>query len=48
MTKFVKNSEINNSAKIAFIDQFVNSLELKYDTFVGERGVKLNIRTVIN
>jgi len=38
----IRNSEIKNSAKIAFIDEFINSLDLKYNTYVGERGVKLS------
>ncbi|KKQ92549.1 MAG: ABC-type transport system involved in Fe-S cluster assembly, permease and ATPase component [Candidatus Woesebacteria bacterium GW2011_GWA2_40_7] len=35
-------SEIRNAAKLANIDDFIESLKKKYDTEVGERGVKLS------
>lgn len=34
--------EIINAAKLANIDEFVESLPDKYDTYIGERGVKLS------
>ncbi len=34
--------EIRNAARQANIDEFVMSLEHKYDTLVGERGIKLS------
>ncbi len=34
--------EIENSAKMASIDQFIQSLPDRYNTLVGERGVKLS------
>ncbi|MBA2650870.1 MAG: ABC transporter ATP-binding protein [Tatlockia sp.] len=34
--------EIKNAAKIANIDEFIESLPEKYETMVGERGVKLS------
>ena len=34
--------EIEAAAKIARLDDFINSLPKKYDTVVGERGVKLS------
>lgn len=37
-----KLSEIREAAKIANIDKFVQSLPKKYETEVGERGVKLS------
>lgn len=37
-----KLSDIREAAKIANIDDFVQSLPKKYDTEVGERGVKLS------
>jgi len=37
-----KLSEIKQAAKLANIDSFIESLKNKYDTEVGERGVKLS------
>ncbi|KKP87791.1 MAG: ABC transporter, ATP-binding/permease protein [Berkelbacteria bacterium GW2011_GWA2_35_9] len=34
--------EIENSAKLASLDQFIQSLPDRYNTLVGERGVKLS------
>jgi ATP-binding cassette subfamily B protein len=35
-------SEVRAAAHLANIDEFIDSLKLKYDTEVGERGVKLS------
>ena len=35
-------NEINKVAKLASIDRFISSLELGYETIVGERGLKLS------
>ena len=37
-----KPSEINSASKLANIDTFIEGLKLKYNTEVGERGVKLS------
>ncbi|HKB88514.1 MAG TPA: ABC transporter ATP-binding protein [Patescibacteria group bacterium] len=37
-----KLSEIKSASKLANIDTFIDSLKLKYNTEVGERGVKLS------
>ena len=34
--------EINKAAKLSSIDRFIASLEIGYDTIVGERGLKLS------
>ena len=34
--------EVHQAAKIANADEFVNKLKKKYDTLVGERGIKLS------
>ena len=34
--------EIMNACRIARVDEFADNFELKYDTIVGERGVKLS------
>jgi ATP-binding cassette subfamily B protein len=34
--------EVKSAAKMAQIDQFIESLKKKYDTAVGERGLKLS------
>ncbi|MCL2226124.1 MAG: ABC transporter ATP-binding protein/permease [Oscillospiraceae bacterium] len=34
--------EIQNAAKVACIDEFIESLPDKYDTLIGERGVRLS------
>lgn len=34
--------EIRNAAKLAHLDSFINSLPQKYETVVGERGIKLS------
>lgn len=34
--------EVINAAKLAHCDEFIDQLPLKYDTLVGERGVKLS------
>jgi ABC-type transport system involved in Fe-S cluster assembly fused permease/ATPase subunit len=36
------HDEIKNAAKLAQIDQFIESLKTKYETPVGERGLKLS------
>jgi ABC-type multidrug transport system fused ATPase/permease subunit len=36
------NEKINNAARIANVDDFIVSLPEKYDTVVGDRGVKLS------
>lgn len=35
-------SEIVNAARLAFADEFINELPDKYDTIIGERGLKLS------
>ena len=41
--KDIKQEDVERAAKIANIDNFiVNELPFKYDTFVGERGVRLS------
>jgi ABC-type transport system involved in Fe-S cluster assembly fused permease/ATPase subunit len=37
--------EIQAVSRIAHVEEFVEKFELKYDTVVGERGVKLSGRT---
>jgi len=34
--------EMREAARIAYVDEFVEPLEQKYDTIVGERGIKLS------
>jgi ATP-binding cassette subfamily B protein len=34
--------DIKNAAKHAFADEFIESLPQKYNTLVGERGIKLS------
>jgi ABC-type multidrug transport system fused ATPase/permease subunit len=34
--------EMREAARIAYVDEFVEPLEKKYDTIVGERGIKLS------
>lgn len=34
--------DIKNAAKMAHIDEYIESLPDKYDTYVGERGIKLS------
>ena len=34
--------EIKKAAKLSSIDKFIDSLDLEYDTIVGERGLKLS------
>ena len=41
-TKIVDMGEIKRVAKLSFIDNFIESLPQKYDTIVGERGLKLS------
>ena len=36
------NEEIINSAKLAHCDDFIDVLPNKYETLVGERGIKLS------
>ena len=36
------NNEIMNAAKISHVDEFVRKLPKKYETLVGERGLKLS------
>ena len=36
------NEEIENACKFAAADEFINKLPLKYDSVVGENGVKLS------
>lgn len=36
------DEEVENAAKMACIHEFINGLPLKYDTVVGERGVRLS------
>lgn len=36
------DEEVRSAANIAGIDNFIQSLPLKYDTLVGERGIKLS------
>lgn len=36
------DEQVRNAAKLAYIDEFINSLTHGYETFVGERGVKLS------
>lgn len=36
------NEDIVNAAKLAGIDDYINTLDKGYDTYVGERGVKLS------
>jgi subfamily B ATP-binding cassette protein MsbA len=36
------DAEVRAVAKVAHVDEFVNAWENKYDTIVGERGVKLS------
>jgi len=36
------NQQIEEAAKIACIDEFIDSLPERYDTFIGERGVRLS------
>jgi ATP-binding cassette, subfamily B, bacterial len=38
----VNDDEIIRAAKLANVDEFVEKLEEKYDTLVGERGIKLS------
>jgi ABC-type multidrug transport system fused ATPase/permease subunit len=35
-------SDIRNAVRLACLDEFVESLPNKYDTIIGERGVKLS------
>ena len=35
-------NEVKNAARLAHLDQFIDSLPSKYDTIVGERGLKLS------
>ena len=41
-TKDINNEEIKKVAKLAFIDDFIESLPNGYQTIVGERGLKLS------
>jgi len=34
--------QVREAARLAYVDEFVNELSKKYDTMVGERGVKLS------
>ena len=34
--------EVHNAARLAHLDKFIDSLPAKYDTLVGERGLKLS------
>ncbi len=36
------DAEVIEAAKLAHCDEFINDLPLKYDTLVGERGIKLS------
>ncbi len=36
------NEEVYRAAKLAHCDEFIESLPLKYETLVGERGIKLS------
>lgn len=36
------DGDVRNAAKMAFIDEFIESLEDGYDTYIGERGIKLS------
>jgi len=36
------DAEVENAARMAFAHEFIDTLPLKYDTMVGERGVKLS------
>jgi ATP-binding cassette subfamily B protein len=36
------DNEVIEAAKLAHCDEFIESLRLKYDTLVGERGIKLS------
>ena len=40
--EYASQEEIENSAKIACIDQYISSLPEGYDTVIGERGVRLS------
>ena len=36
------DDEVREAARLAHCDEFIDVLPLKYDTFVGERGIKLS------
>ncbi len=38
----VSETEVKRAAKLSFIDDFIDRLPQKYDTLVGERGLKLS------
>lgn len=42
IAKDVSDEELEQVAKMAYADQFINELPDKYDTEVGERGIKLS------
>ncbi|WP_409368917.1 ABC transporter ATP-binding protein [Lysinibacillus sp. 38-6] len=42
IAKEVSDEELERVAKMAYADQFINELPDKYDTEVGERGIKLS------